>query len=168
MMVHMTNMFSAKVTVTSMFICPHYPRLAAFGMKSGLILVVNLGGTGKVVSQLRGHHKEVISMDWCPIPSNIFPKNPNNKVYITPQQFRAIGKEDTAALIQELLDEILVSVSIHAESGTVPTSLYGPSSAGATQTPATVSETSRDVQISSSSLTRCSEKARSESLRSDR
>nr|CAH7748921.1 unnamed protein product [Callosobruchus chinensis] len=37
----------------------------------------------------------------------------------------------------------------------------------ATQTSATVSEISRDVQISSSSLTRCSEKARSESLRSD-
>nr|CAH7765479.1 unnamed protein product [Callosobruchus chinensis] len=174
-MVHITNMFSAKVTVTSMSICPHYPRLAAFGMKSELILVVSLGVTRKIVSQLRWHDEEVISMDWCPIPFNIFPKNPNNEAYITPEQLRAAGKEDTADLIQGLLDEILVSVSTHAESGTVSTSFYGPPSAGATQTPAleeqipaTVSETSRDVQISSSSLTRCSEKARStESLSSD-
>nr|CAH7740183.1 unnamed protein product [Callosobruchus chinensis] len=122
-MLHMTNMFNAKVTLTSMSICPHYPRLVAFGMKSGLIVVLNLEGTGQVVCHLRGHDKEVISMDWCPIPFNIFPKNPNNEVYITPEQFRAAGREDTraagredtAAFVQELIDEILDSVSILAQ-----------------------------------------------------
>nr|CAH7765480.1 unnamed protein product [Callosobruchus chinensis] len=71
--------------------------------------------TGKVVSQLRGHDKEVISTDWCPIPSRV---------------------TQTPALEKQI--------------------------------PATVSETSTDVQISSCSLTRFSAKARStESLSSD-
>nr|CAH7720074.1 unnamed protein product [Callosobruchus chinensis] len=112
---HMTNIFNPNMTPTSMSICPHDPSLAAFGMKSGLIVVVNLEGTGQVVCHLRGHYKEVISMDWCPIPFNIFPKNPNNEVYITPEQFRAAGSEGTAALVQELIDEILDSVSILAQ-----------------------------------------------------
>nr|CAH7718153.1 unnamed protein product [Callosobruchus chinensis] len=121
----MTNIFNPNMTPTSMSICPHDPSLAAFGMKSGLIVVVNLEGklsisargqvAHLVVCHLRGHHKEVISLDWCPIPFNIFPKNPNNEVYITPEQFRAAGSEGTAAFVRELIDEILDSVSILAE-----------------------------------------------------
>lgn len=37
-------------------------------------------GSGKILATYRGHKSEVTSMSWCPVPVNIFPKNPNNTV----------------------------------------------------------------------------------------
>lgn len=37
-------------------------------------------GSGKVLYRMRGHDKSVISLSWCPVPINIFPKNPYNFV----------------------------------------------------------------------------------------
>nr|CAI5852135.1 unnamed protein product [Callosobruchus analis] len=122
-MVHMKNLFNAKVTVTQMSVCPHYTKMAVFGLKNGVILVVDLRGSGKIVHQVRAHDSDVISLSWCPIPFNIFPKNPNHKVYITPEQFTAARKEDTGAVVRQTLNDIVSSVE---QGGAIPTLSNGP------------------------------------------
>ncbi|KAL1490629.1 hypothetical protein ABEB36_013290 [Hypothenemus hampei] len=79
--VALNNLFSGrKVFVTALSVCPHATWMAAFGMKSGLITLVDLRQMGQVLYNLRGHGQMVISLSWCPAPINIFPKKPNNHV----------------------------------------------------------------------------------------
>ncbi|XP_057667070.1 gem-associated protein 5-like [Diorhabda carinulata] len=74
------NIFGTKVTITCMSTCPHANWLTAFGLKSGLVVVTDIRKSGKLLYKMRGHDKPVISLSWCPVPINIFPKNPNNYV----------------------------------------------------------------------------------------
>ncbi|CAH1998184.1 unnamed protein product [Acanthoscelides obtectus] len=116
-MSHLSNIFgSVKVTVTGCSICPHNPNVAAFGLKTGLILIVDLKGKGSIISKLRGHDKEVVDLDWCPIPFNIFPNDPKNKVVISPQQFIAARGKSHESIVE---DETVSNVSTSIEK--IPT-----------------------------------------------
>lgn len=60
-----------KLTASCLSCCPHDPELVAVGTKSGLVYVVNLHGTGKIVYKLRGHDAEISSLSWCPVENNV-------------------------------------------------------------------------------------------------
>ena len=40
--------------------------VAAFGCKLGLVFIVNLRGTGKILHKMRGHDEDVYSVAWSP------------------------------------------------------------------------------------------------------
>ncbi|XP_017772200.1 PREDICTED: gem-associated protein 5 [Nicrophorus vespilloides] len=68
------NMFGSKVHVTAISSCPHAPWLAAFGFKSGMIVIADMRKEGTVKYKLRGHDRAILSLSWCPAPLNFFPK----------------------------------------------------------------------------------------------
>ncbi|XP_072382059.1 uncharacterized protein [Diabrotica undecimpunctata] len=74
------EVFGMKVSITCISTCPHASWLTAFGLKSGLVMVADLRKDGKVLHKMRAHDKPVISLAWCPVPINIFPKSPLNYV----------------------------------------------------------------------------------------
>ncbi|XP_060517514.1 gem-associated protein 5-like isoform X2 [Cylas formicarius] len=76
----LSNLFDSKVVITCLSTCPHASWLTAFGLKSGLIVITDLRGSGKILYKLRGHDKPVVSLSWCPVPFNIFPIRPQNEV----------------------------------------------------------------------------------------
>ncbi|KAG5877680.1 hypothetical protein JTB14_003835 [Gonioctena quinquepunctata] len=95
------DLLGTKVNVTCISTCPHATWLTAFGLKNGLVVVADLRKNGKVLYRLRGHEKSVLSLSWCPVPINIFPKNPMN--HIGPKKNSVENKVDSenANLIDE-------------------------------------------------------------------
>lgn len=76
----LTLLSEIKATVTCMSVCPHASWLAAFGLKTGLIVILDLRKNGQILFKLRGHEKSIVSLSWCPVPVNVFPLKPHNKV----------------------------------------------------------------------------------------
>lgn len=87
--------------------------MAAFGLKSGLIVVADLRSklklrliiinkitifleTGKILYNLRGHSKAVISLAWCPAPVNIFPIKPLNRVTEKHTEIETVQEQELA------------------------------------------------------------------------
>uniref|UniRef100_A0A6P7G133 Gem-associated protein 5-like isoform X3 n=1 Tax=Diabrotica virgifera virgifera TaxID=50390 RepID=A0A6P7G133_DIAVI len=74
------GLFGMKVSISCISTCPHANWLTAFGLKSGLVIVADLRKDGKLLHKMRAHDKPIISLAWCPVPINIFPKSPQNYV----------------------------------------------------------------------------------------
>ncbi|KAI4463478.1 gem-associated protein 5 [Holotrichia oblita] len=69
------NVFPFKVQITTLAVCPHSPWLVAFGVRQGLVIITDLRKNGKILYKMRGHDKSIISLSWCPVPYNVFPRN---------------------------------------------------------------------------------------------
>ena len=46
---------------------PKDEDVAAFGCKLGLVFIVNLRGTGRILHKMRGHDEDVYSVAWSPL-----------------------------------------------------------------------------------------------------
>ncbi|KAL3266941.1 hypothetical protein HHI36_011091 [Cryptolaemus montrouzieri] len=72
------NHFVAKVCISCFSPCPHSSSRIALGLKSGLVVLVDIKKNGVLLFKLRGHLSDVVSLSWCPAPVNVFPSMPNN------------------------------------------------------------------------------------------
>ena len=55
-----------KNAIFSISCHPTNPDVAAFGCKLGLVFIVSLSSTGRVIHRMRGHDEDVFSVQWCP------------------------------------------------------------------------------------------------------
>ncbi|XP_046394335.1 gem-associated protein 5-like [Ischnura elegans] len=51
--------------------CPHQDDLVAVGMKGGLVCLLTLRDSGRILHCMRGHDKDITSMSWCPVAENV-------------------------------------------------------------------------------------------------
>lgn len=72
---NLTKLIGTKMNATCIACCPHDSNLVSIGTKTGLICIVDVQASGKAnykYYKLRGHNKEIVSLSWCPVPTNIF------------------------------------------------------------------------------------------------
>ena len=53
-------------TIFSLACHPDDPDLVGFGCKLGLVMIVSVSGTGRIVHRMRGHDEDVYSLAWSP------------------------------------------------------------------------------------------------------
>lgn len=66
------DIFAPKDQVTCITVNPHISWMAAFGLKNGLVVVLDLRKTGRIMHKFRSHLVQVAGLSWSPSPFNIF------------------------------------------------------------------------------------------------
>ncbi|CAG4940224.1 unnamed protein product [Colias eurytheme] len=60
------NTFLKSFKPTCLACSPHILLNVAVGTKQGVVFVIDLNGTGKVLYKVRGQNEEIVNVSWCP------------------------------------------------------------------------------------------------------
>ena len=74
-----------KHVIYCLAVHPYDPEVAAFGCKLGLVLIVNLSGSGRVLQRMRGHDEDVYALAWS--PSDQTQVSPGESSVVDPELF---------------------------------------------------------------------------------
>ncbi|XP_074038837.1 gem-associated protein 5 isoform X2 [Leptinotarsa decemlineata] len=111
------DLLGVRSNVTCISSCPHASWLLAVGLKNGLVIIVDVRRNGRVLYKLRGHEKMVLSLSWCPVPFNIFPKNPmNNIAYMDKKELPKTELHKAEVEKQKLEDSSTTSINYEEAS----------------------------------------------------
>jgi gem associated protein 5 len=59
-------MHFGKNTIIVLKSHPFHPDLVAYGVRNGLVFIVNISGNGKIVHKIRAHDEDIHGLDWSP------------------------------------------------------------------------------------------------------